>query len=149
MTAPPLAGLSHVGLSVADLDAAVAFWSGPMGFEVVDRAPAFALLLHRPSPLVIGLADHDGTVTGPFDEHRTGLDHLALAVPDTLALDAWIRRLEEAGIPHSGQVESEFGTHLNVRGPDDFPIELFVLAPAGLEALGLDPAVTAPARPAR
>ncbi|NYJ07336.1 VOC family protein [Petropleomorpha daqingensis] len=145
MTAPPLAGLSHVGLSVADLDAAVAFWSGTMGFEVLDRAPAFALLLYRPNPLVIGLANHDGAVTGPFDERRTGLDHLALAVSDTAALQAWIRRLEEAGIPHSGPVDSEFGAHLNFRGPDAFPVELFVLAPAGLEALGLDPAVTAPA----
>jgi catechol 2,3-dioxygenase-like lactoylglutathione lyase family enzyme len=130
-------GLSHLGLSVADLDAAVEFWSGVMGFEVSTREPSMCFLIHRDARLGIGLTDHGGTVGSPFDEHHTGLDHLALAVPDTAALDAWVRRLDELAVPHSPVVASDGGHHLNLRAPDQFPIELFVMAQATAEAFGL------------
>ncbi|MGY1616153.1 VOC family protein [Geodermatophilus sp. SYSU D00691] len=132
-----LAGFSHVGLSVPDVDAAVAFWSRAMGFELVERQEAFAFLLHRTALVAVGLTDHGGAVTGPFDERRTGLDHLALAVPDDAALEAWVRRLDELGVENSGVVRTDAGGHLNLRGPDGFPVELFVLSPAGAAWLGI------------
>ncbi|MGY1603579.1 VOC family protein [Geodermatophilus sp. SYSU D00815] len=133
-----LAGFSHVGLSVADLDAAVAFWTGPMGLELVHREEAVAFLLHRTALVAVGLTDHGGAVTGPFDERRAGLDHLALAVPDEAALHAWVRRLDEHGVAHSGVVGTDAGAHLNLRGPDRLPVELFVLSPAGAAWLGVE-----------
>lgn len=135
--APAVLGLSHLGLSVADLDAAVDFWTRVMGFEVVTREPSLSFLIHRDARLGIGLSDHDGTVAGPFDEHHTGLDHLALAVPDTTALDAWARRLDELAVPHSPVLATDGGHHLNLRAPDQFPVELFVMAHVTAEAFGL------------
>jgi catechol 2,3-dioxygenase-like lactoylglutathione lyase family enzyme len=135
--APPLLGLSHVSLSVNDLDAAVHFWTEVMGFEALGREPAFCFLIERDARLAVVVADHLGTVTGPFDERHTGLDHLALAVPDVAALRSWERRLTRLGVTHSGVTESDGGHHLNLRAPDGVPVELFVIAPAMLASLGL------------
>jgi catechol 2,3-dioxygenase-like lactoylglutathione lyase family enzyme len=143
MTPLPLTGISHVGLSVPDVDAAVLFWHDVMGLEVVGRTPSYCLLLHREGLFVLGLNDHEGAVTGPFDERRTGLDHIALAIPDAAALEEWIQRFDEHGVAHADPVETDFGVHLNVRAPDSFPVELFVLAPSGATRLGLDEEVSA------
>ena len=40
-------------------------------------------------------------------------------------------------VPHSPVVQSDAGHHLNLRAPDNFPIELFVLTDAGAIQLGL------------
>ena len=138
-------GISHLGLSVTELDAAVAFWTATMGFELVGREPAFAFLVHRDAGFGLGLSDHGGVVTGPCDERRAGLDHLAFAVPDAAALNAWVRRLDDRGVEHSDVVETDAGLHLNLRGPDRFPVELFVLSPAMAEALGVPEAAGSPA----
>jgi glyoxylase I family protein len=134
---PPVAGISHMGLSVADLDAAVEFWTGVMGFEVTTRMPALCFVVHRAARLGIGLTDHGGDVRGAFDERHTGLDHLALAVLDVPSLTAWATRLEDFAVPNSGVVQTDAGWHLNLRAPDQFPVELFVLAPAAAAAFGL------------
>jgi glyoxylase I family protein len=134
---PSVAGISHIGLSVADLEAAVEFWTRVMGFRVTTRLPTLCFVVDVAARVGIGLTDHGGDVRGAFDERHTGLDHLALAVPDTAALQAWAARLDELAIPNSGVVETEAGWHLNLRAPDHFPLELFVIAPAAAEAFGL------------
>jgi len=143
MTAAGLVGVSHLGLSVADLDAAVAFWAGPMGFDVVDRTDEYCFLLHRDALVAIVLSDHSGAVSGSFDELRPGLDHLALAVADAESLHAWVARLDAASVQHSGIAETDAGLHLNLRGPDRFPVELFVLSPAMADHMGLHGEVAA------
>ena len=141
MTAPDLQGLSHLGFSVHDVPAAVRFWTEVFGFRAVVEEPGFAFLIWVDVGLAIGLGDHGGTVTAGFDERRVGLDHVALAVPDVPGLDAWARRLAEHGVPHSGVVASDAGSHLNLRAPDSFPVELFVLDPAAAPSFGIgDPA---------
>jgi glyoxylase I family protein len=134
---PAVLGLSHLGLSVADLDAAVDFWVGVMGFEVTTREPSMCFVISRDARLGMGLTDHDGAVRGPFDEGHTGLDHLAIAVSDTGALDAWVRRLDELAVPHSPVLETDAGHHLNLRGPDHFPVEFFVMKPVTAQEFGL------------
>ena len=129
MTAPALHGLSHLGFSVHDVPAAVQFWVEVFGFRAVVEEPGFAFLIRVDVGLAIGVGDHDGAVAGGFDERRVGLDHLALAVPNVPGLDAWARWLDEHGVPHSGVVASDAGSHLNLRAPDSFPVELFVLSP--------------------
>jgi glyoxylase I family protein len=141
MTPPPLQGLSHIGFSVRDVRAAVRFWTDVFGFRAVVEETAFCLLVRVDVGLAIGLSDHGGTVAGSFDEHRVGLDHVALAVPDVPGLHAWARRLDEHGVLHSGVVASDAGSHLNLRAPDAFPVELFVLDPAAAPSFGIgDPA---------
>ena len=114
---PAVAGISHVGISVADLDAASDFWTRVMGFEVTTRMPGLCFVVHREARLGVGLTDHGGEVRGAFDERHTGLDHLALAVLDTGALQAWADRLDAHAVPNSGVVQTDSGWHLNVRGP--------------------------------
>jgi glyoxylase I family protein len=134
---PDLVGVSHVSLSVADLPRAKSFWTEVMGFRIVMEAPGFCLCVHPASELGISIKDHDGAVTGTFDETRIGLDHLALAVADRGELERWRDWLAEHDVTQSEIVESEFAHHLNLRAPDNVAIELFVVkqeVAAGLQA---------------
>ena len=137
-TPPALRGVSHVSLSVPDLAAATDFWTTVLGFELVDGAADHAMVLHRAARVAVIVADHGGTVRGPFDEHHPGLDHVALAVDDLATLRAWERRLAERGVPYTPITASDAGHHLNLRAPGGLPVELCVLDAAFLAALGVD-----------
>jgi glyoxylase I family protein len=137
---PRILGLSHVGLSVRDVHAARSFWVDVMGFELVSEEPAFCFVLDRGAGLAVILTDHGHTVAGAFGERRPGLDHLAYAVPDVEALLSWEQRLAGLGVPHSPVAETDAGHHLNLRAPDDVPLELFVMKPSFAAVLGLDEA---------
>ena len=133
---PSLLGISHLSLSVADMDAAARFWTGAMGFETFVEDPRFRFLIHWGVRLAVTVSDHESAVTGPFDELRTGLDHLAFAVPDVESLRSWEQRLTTLGVPNSGITETDAGHHLNLRAPDNLPIELFVMSASMLSSLG-------------
>lgn len=133
---PSVLGISHVSLSVADVDAAARFWTEVMGFETFAEDPRYRFLIHRGAHLGLSVSDHESAVTGPFDELRTGLDHLALAVPDIESLRSWEQRLTTLGVPNSGITETDAGHHLNLRAPDDVPLELFVMRASMLSSLG-------------
>ena len=66
----------------------------------------------------------------PFDEARTGLDHVALNVATRADLEAWTHWLDELGIEHSGiragDVPFAFATVV-FRDPDNIQIELFAV----------------------
>ena len=80
---------------------------------------------------LFGLHSHPGGGTGgPFDEHRTGLDHLAFACADRSELKSWARRLDELGIEHGGIVDAHYGSGLSFRDPDGIALEFFA-PPAG------------------
>lgn len=143
---PPLHGISHLGLSVRDLPAATDFWVRVLGFTLLTGEPALSFLVRPDAMMAVGLSTQGGTVEGSFDEHHVGLDHLALAVPDVPALEAWERWLDECAVPHSGIGTSDAGRHLNLRAPDDFPVELFVLDPAVAPEFGIDGDVVPAAR---
>jgi catechol 2,3-dioxygenase-like lactoylglutathione lyase family enzyme len=136
-TTPGLLGVSHLGITVTDTAAAQGFWTSVMGFVTVFEGEDYCMLIEPSAMLAIGFTTHERSADGPFDEHHVGLDHLALAVADADALRQWEQRLLELGVPHSAISTSEWGHHLNLRAPDDFPIELFVLTPEGAAAMGL------------
>jgi len=135
---PTIVGLSHVALSVPDRDAARHFWVDVLGFELIDEEPGYSFVFDRGAGLAITLTDHDQTVSGPFDEHHAGLDHLAYAVPDVESLLSWEQRLAHLGVTHSPIVESDAGHHLNLRAPDNIAIELYVMKPEFAALLGLE-----------
>jgi len=135
---PPLLGLSHISLSVRDCAAARAFWVDVLGFEVVSEEDGFCFVFDRGLGLAVMISDHGQRVADAFDELRTGLDHLAYAVPDREALTSWEQRLTRKGVPHSPIVETDAGHHLNLRAPDDLPVELFVMKPEFATFLGID-----------
>jgi glyoxylase I family protein len=134
---PAILGLSHVGLSVRNRDAARHFWIKVLGFELMDEQPHYCFVYDRGTGLAVTMTDHDQTVSGAFDEHHTGLDHLAYAVPDVESLLSWEQRLDAYGVPHSPIAETDAGHHLNLRAPDNVPIELYVMKPEFGSLLGL------------
>jgi hypothetical protein len=63
---------------------------------------------------------------------------VAYAVADVDSLRAWEQELTLRGVPHAAIVETDAGYHLNLRAPDDIPIELYVMKPGFAAQLGLD-----------
>ena len=131
-----LDGISHVSLSVTDMHRARWFWTTVMGFEVGIEVPGATVCVHRGSRTVVGFRDHAGSVTGPFDETRAGMDHVALAASTVADLEEWTAWLDKHDVEHSAVVESDLGHHLNLRAPDNIAVELFVLNGEVAAALG-------------
>ena len=142
-TAPGISGLSHLGITASDIVSAQMFWTQVMGFTTLIEGDEFCMLFEPTAKLAIGFTNNQGHAEGPFDERRVGLDHLGLAVADVATLTAWEQRLTEMNVLHSPITESDAGHHLNLRAPENFPVELFVLTPQGAAELGL-PTDTAP-----
>ncbi|GAC1654185.1 MAG: methylmalonyl-CoA epimerase [Candidatus Dormibacteraceae bacterium] len=107
-----LKGLHHVGIAVADLDAAVELHTrGLAGATLVRRGHlqdlGFALLDSGGTELELLCADDDGSAIGKFVAERgPGLHHLAFAVDD---LRAELDRLLALGMQQSGEVRT--GVH--------------------------------------
>lgn len=102
-TAVPAGGrpLDHVGVAVADLEAATARWTA-LGAETEGHAETLAehgvrvqFLRLGPSRLeLLAPLGVEGPVARFLDRHRGGLHHLALRVPD---LEAELARLGAEG----------------------------------------------------
>jgi glyoxylase I family protein len=91
----------------------------------------YAVLIVEPrSGLAIGIHANTGNDGQPFDEARTGLDHVGFNVSTRDELEAWTRWLDELGIEHSGirVLTQPFGFATVVfRDPDNIQLELFTL----------------------
>jgi catechol 2,3-dioxygenase-like lactoylglutathione lyase family enzyme len=83
----------HVGLSVADLEAAEAFYANAFGFErqlafELTPHPIRGVMLKHPSGFRMELFEHDSSVpglqaAGPIEAHATrGYNHFAVRAPD-------------------------------------------------------------------
>lgn len=126
VSASPVLGFSHVQLLVGDVATSERWYTTVLGLERLqaDDAEGYVALRHRPSRLVIVLTRRlDGSAP-----RETTLDHLAFAVADGPALDAWAEHLSDLGIAHAG-VQLELGKpSLQLVDPDGIAIEL--VAPA-------------------
>ena len=117
-----------------DVDASAAWYENVLGFDLLggylspDGAFRKVFLRHPGVPVRLTLAQHLHGHREPFDETRVGLDHLAFAVADRVALDEWAERLAAAGVPHSpvAPANSIPGAAVLVfRDPDNIQLELF------------------------
>jgi catechol-2,3-dioxygenase len=130
---PAITGISHVDLSVTDIEASHEWYRELFAAVPLlrGRNDAHSLevsyLIEPTSGVIIGLEQHDANVGGPFDERRVGLDHLAFNVASRAELDAWLGRLDELEIPHSGITEQDQWDVLVFRDPDNIQLELFLL----------------------
>ncbi len=131
--APPLGGLHHVGLTVADVEASEAWYSRVLGLrrafvEQHNGGTGYAVVMHRPgTALFLGLDRHPSYVGERFAEDRTGLDHLAIHVGSRNALDDWAAHFDALGVPHGAITDvaepMRFAT-LVIRDPDNIQLEL-------------------------
>ena len=113
---------------VHDVDAAIAFYCGRLGFhEDMHPAPAFAMLSRGDLRLVLsalgggpggGAAMPDGTVPEPG-----GWNRFAIEVSD---LDATVEGLREAGVHFRNDIVTGVGgKQILVDDPSGNPVELF------------------------
>jgi catechol 2,3-dioxygenase-like lactoylglutathione lyase family enzyme len=94
-TRPPLVGIRHVALYVADLEGAERFWVDVMGYAVEWRPdPDNVYLCGGRDNLA--LHRKDGAAEDPSGDAR--LDHIGLAVAAPADVDAWAAHLASHGV---------------------------------------------------
>src|SRR5215204_2788135 len=98
----PRVDIGHVHLKVADLDRAVAFYSGVLGFDVITRWPGAAFLSAGGYHHHIGLNTWESAGGSAPPPGTTGLYHVAIRYPDRAALGDALKRLVENRVPISG-----------------------------------------------
>ena len=138
-----ITALRHTGLVVADLDRALAFWCGLLGFRVARRMDESGAHIDAMMGLkdvrvtTVKLAAPDGNLIEilHFQSHpdrpawegtpfSTGFTHVALTVDD---VDAEYRRLAEAGVTFDAPPQESPDHTAKVtycRGPEEILLEL-------------------------
>lgn len=118
--------IGHVHLKVADLERALAFYSGVLGFEVTQRYGGQAAFLsaggyhHH-----IGLNTWESAGGSPPPPGATGLYHVALRYPTRRALGRALLRLQVAGVELEGAADHGVSLALYLRDPDQNGVELY------------------------
>lgn len=128
MTAPvhPAARIGHVHLKVADLERAIGFYSGVLGFDVQQRFGRSAAFLsaggyhHH-----IGLNTWESAGATPPPPGHTGLYHTAFLYPDRAQLGDALRRVVAAGIPLTGAADHGVSEAIYLDDPDGNGVELY------------------------
>jgi len=122
----PRVDIGHVHLKVADLDRALAFYSGILGFQVTARmGPSAAFLSAGGYHHHIGLNTWESRNGSPPPPGTTGLYHVAIRYPDRRALADALRRLVDAGVPLDGASDHGVSEALYVHDPDGNGLELY------------------------
>jgi catechol 2,3-dioxygenase len=104
---------------VADLDRALAFYHGVLGFEVTERmGPAAAFLSAGGYHHHIGLNTWESRNGTPPPPGSTGLYHVAIRYPDRAALADALRRLVDARVPLEGASDHGVSEALYLHDPD-------------------------------
>jgi catechol 2,3-dioxygenase len=122
----PAVRIGHVHLKVADLERALGFYCGVLGFQLTQRYGGEAAFVsaggyhHH-----IGLNTWHSRGGSPAPPGSTGLFHIAILYPDRTALADALRRLQEAGIPLDGASDHGVSEALYLRDPDGNGVELY------------------------
>lgn len=123
---PPETRVGHVHLKVADLDRAIAFYSGVLGFEVTQRyGPQAAFLSAGGYHHHIGLNTWESAGGRPPAQGTTGLYHVAFVFPDRASLGQAIDRVLAAGIALEGAADHGVSEAVYLRDPDGNGVELY------------------------
>jgi catechol-2,3-dioxygenase len=122
----PITGLSHVQLLVSDVGVSAKWYSAVLGLTPFADDPdiGYVALRHQAGKFVVVLTRAPAPRQGPAEAIHDGLDHLALAVPDSARLEEWAEHLADIGIDHAGVVLEGGHPSLQLRDPDGIAIEL-------------------------
>ncbi len=118
--------IGHIHLKVADLERALRFYQGVLGFELIQRFGSSAAFLsaggyhHH-----IGLNTWESAGGRPPAPGTTGLYHVAILYPTRAALGDALRRLEDAGIALDGAADHGVSEALYLHDPDGNGVELY------------------------
>ena len=117
--------IGHVNLKVADLDRALGFYCGVLGFNLVQRYGAQAAFVsaggyhHH-----IGLNTWQSGGGSPPPQRATGLYHLAILYPDRAQLADAVRRVLAAGVILAGAADHGVSEAIYLQDPDGNGVEL-------------------------
>jgi catechol 2,3-dioxygenase len=118
--------IGHVHLKVSDLDRALAFYCGVLGFEVKQRyGQSAAFIAVGDYHHHIGLNTWTSRGGTPPAPGTTGLFHVAILYPTRAALADALRRLMAAGVPLEGASDHGVSEALYLSDPDQNGIELY------------------------
>ena len=122
----PKVSIGHVHLKVADLERALRFYCGVLGFELTQRYGTDAAFIsaggyhHH-----IGLNTWESLGGSPPPAGTTGLFHLAILYPTRATLADAFRRFLEAAISLDGASDHGVNEALYLRDPDQNGVELY------------------------
>jgi catechol 2,3-dioxygenase len=118
--------IGHVHLKVADLERALGFYCGVLGFQLVQRyGPDAAFIAAGSYHHHIGLNTWESRGGSPPARGTTGLFHLAILYPSRAALADALRRLIKSGIGLDGASDHGVSEALYLRDPDENGVELY------------------------
>ena len=129
MTQAPIAAgtrIGHVHLKVADLDRALGFYCGVLGFTLMVRYGDQAAFIsaggyhHH-----IGLNTWESKGGSPPAPGTTGLYHTAILYPSRADLAEALHRVRAAGIALDGASDHGVSEALYLRDPDQNGVELY------------------------
>jgi catechol 2,3-dioxygenase len=144
----PGVDIGHVHLKVADLDRALAFYCGVLGFELTMRYGSDAAFVsaggyhHH-----IGLNTWESRGGTRPPRGTTGLYHVAIRYPTRAALGDALRRVHEARIALHGASDHGVSEALYLEDPDGNGLELYWDRPRAEWPTGPDGRVTMYTRP--
>ncbi len=122
----PATRIGHVHLKVADLNRAIGFYSGVLGFQVMQKIGDQAAFLsaggyhHH-----IGLNTWDSLDGTPPPKGHTGLYHTAFLYPSRVSLAKALLRVKQAGIPIEGAADHGVSEAVYLHDPDGNGVELY------------------------
>ena len=122
----PRVDIGHVHLKVSDLERALDFYVGVLGFEVQVRYGEDAAFIsaggyhHH-----LGLNTWESKGGSPPPPGTTGLFHTAIRYPDRRALAVAVQRVVDAGIPLDGASDHGVSEAIYLRDPASNGIELY------------------------
>lgn len=125
-TVHPETRIGHVHLKVADLDRAIGFYSGVLGFELQQKFGHRAAFLsaggyhHH-----IGLNTWESAGGTPPPPGHTGLYHTAFLYPDRTALATIVARVLARGIALTGAADHGVSEAVYLDDPDGNGVELY------------------------
>jgi catechol 2,3-dioxygenase len=98
---PPETRMGHIHLHVRDIDEAVNFYHGILGFDLMGVAKTFRMAFVSAGGYHhhIGLNTWQGEGAPPPPADAVGLRHFTVELPNQQALDEVVARIDKAGIP--------------------------------------------------
>lgn len=118
--------IGHVHLKVADLERALAFYCGVLGFQLMQRYGTQAAFVsaggyhHH-----LGLNTWESRGGSPPPRGSTGLYHVALLYPSRTLLADALQRLVQAGVAIEGAADHGVSEAIYLRDPDGNGLELY------------------------
>jgi catechol 2,3-dioxygenase len=121
----PRVQIGHVHLKVADLERALAFYCGVLGFELTARLPQAAFISAGGYHHHLGLNTWESRGGSPPPRGTTGLYHVAILYPSRAALADALRRLAKAGSRLDGASDHGVSEAIYLHDPDGNGLELY------------------------